>query len=101
MTDSSFQSDETTDIDTSPGAQGAPSFQASFQADETTDTDTAPYVPPQRSIWGPLWEFQIIYTDFEMVDERRLNALGDERWELMAMGALPNERFQFVFRRSR
>ena len=74
---------------------------STYDSDETTDVDTAPYIAPRRSIWGPLWEFQIIYTDFEMVDEGRLNAFGDERWELMSMAPLPNERFQFVFRRSR
>jgi hypothetical protein len=45
------------------------------------------------------WEYNVVYTDFEYVDERRLNAFGNDRWELISMAALPYERFQFVFRR--
>ena len=72
----------------------------SYDSDETTDVGQPPLLP-QRSVWGPLWEHKILYADFEMVDEERLNALGEEHWELISMAPLPNERFQFVFRRSR
>jgi hypothetical protein len=96
---------ETTDIDTSgvPILSAPPSVEVipDDTGTHSTDTGTPPYLPPRRSAFGPLWEHQILYTDFELVDESRLNAYGDERWELMSMVQLPNERFQFVFRRSR
>jgi hypothetical protein len=127
MTDSTYNSDETTDIDvsgsetadidvsgtettdvdatgaerTSAGTPEVERMAVDTTGADSTDTQTPAFLPPRRSIWGPLWEHQIIYTDFDMVDEGRLNALGEERWELMSMAPLPNERFQFVFRRSR
>jgi len=49
----------------------------------------------------PIFQFLSVYTDFEFVSEARLNNYGDDRWELVSMSSLPNERFQFVFRRPR
>jgi hypothetical protein len=98
-------SDETTDVafeaSIVPAAAAPGAYEFGDESVESADSQTPPFLPPQRSVWGPLWEHRIMYTDFEMVDERRLNALGDDRWELVSMASLPNERFQFVFRRSR
>jgi hypothetical protein len=94
-------SDETTDVPFQAPSMPAAAAPEAYEFEESTDSHTPAFLPPQRSVWGPLWEHRIIYTDFEMVDEGRLNALGDERWELVSMAPLPNERLQFVFRRSR
>jgi hypothetical protein len=55
-----------------------------------------PFVPVE-----PRWEYrEIVREESELLSERELNALGEERWELMGV-ASAGSRVHFYFKRER
>jgi len=58
-------------------------------------------VAHRESFTPVIWEFNVVFAEFEPLDDRRMNELGEQRWELLSVVTLPKDRYVYTFRRPR